>query len=122
MIRPLKVIANALTRGFHLIAHRGLPWPAVSAVNKLHLSSGLPTLLIWGDQDRIIPVAHGYAAHDALPDSRLEVLPGVGHFPHVESPTAVVDILDDFIATTGPHADLANRERDQDRGAASADV
>jgi pimeloyl-ACP methyl ester carboxylesterase len=83
---------------------------AVSAVNKLHLSSGLPTLLIWADQDRIIPVGHGYATHDALPDSRLEVLAGVGHFPHVESPTAVIEILDDFIATTAPHADLANRK------------
>jgi pimeloyl-ACP methyl ester carboxylesterase len=83
---------------------------AVSAVSKLHLSSGLPTLLIWGDQDRIIPVAHGYATHDALPDSRLEVLSGVGHFPHVESPTAVVEILDDFIATAAPHADLTNRK------------
>ncbi|MDT5328275.1 MAG: hypothetical protein QOF25_5427 [Mycobacterium sp.] len=83
---------------------------AVSAVNRLHLSSGLPTLLIWGDRDRIIPVAHGYAAHDALPGSRLEVLAGVGHFPHVESPTAVVDILDDFIATTTPNADQANRK------------
>ena len=31
---------------------------AVSALNKLHLSSGILTLLIWGDQDRIIPVAH----------------------------------------------------------------
>jgi pimeloyl-ACP methyl ester carboxylesterase len=61
-----------------------------------------PILLIWGDQDRIIPVAHGYAAHDAVAGSRLEVLAGVGHFPHVESPTAVVEILDDFIATTGP--------------------
>jgi hypothetical protein len=30
------------------------------------------------------------------------VLSGVGHFPHVESPTVVADILDDFIATTGP--------------------
>jgi pimeloyl-ACP methyl ester carboxylesterase len=48
-------------------------------------------------------------AHDALPDSRLEVLGGIGHFPHVECPTVVVEILDDFIATTGPHADLANR-------------
>jgi pimeloyl-ACP methyl ester carboxylesterase len=94
---------------------------AVSAVNKLHLSSGLPTLLIWGDQDRIIPVAHGYATHDALPDSRLEVLSGVGHFPHVESPTAVVDILDDFIATAAPSADLTNRKPDRDRGAASVD-
>ena len=83
---------------------------AVSAINKLHLSSGLPILLIWGDQDRIIPVAHGYATHAAVPGSRLEVLPGVGHFPHVESPTAVVQILDDFIATTGPSADVTNRK------------
>ena len=83
---------------------------AVSAVNKLHLSSGLPPSADLGDQDRIIPVAHGYAAHDAVPDSRLEVLPGVGHFPHVESPTAVVQILDDFIATTGRNADVTNRK------------
>jgi pimeloyl-ACP methyl ester carboxylesterase len=83
---------------------------AVSALSKMHLSYGLPTLLIWGEQDRIIPVAHGYAAHDAAPDSRLEVLAGVGHFPHVESPTAVVDILDDFIATTGRDVDLTNRK------------
>jgi pimeloyl-ACP methyl ester carboxylesterase len=37
------------------------------------------------------------------------VLAGVGHFPHVESPTAVVEILDDFIATTGWDAGLTNR-------------
>jgi pimeloyl-ACP methyl ester carboxylesterase len=83
---------------------------AVSAINKLHVSSGLPILLIWGDQDRVIPVAHGYATHAAVPGSRLEVLPGVGHFPHVESPTAVVQILDDFIATTGPSTDVTNRK------------
>jgi pimeloyl-ACP methyl ester carboxylesterase len=83
---------------------------AVSALGKIHVSHGLPTLLIWGEQDRIIPVAHGYAAHEAVPGSRLEVLAGVGHFPHVEAPTAVVDILDDFIATTGRDADLTNRK------------
>ncbi|WP_428342760.1 alpha/beta fold hydrolase [Mycobacterium sp.] len=77
---------------------------AVSALGKIHVSYGLPTLLIWGDQDRIIPVSHGYAAHEAVPGSRLEVLAGVGHFPHVESPKAVVDILDDFIATTDREA------------------
>jgi pimeloyl-ACP methyl ester carboxylesterase len=90
-----------------VVDHRG---QAVSATNKLHLSSGLPTLLIWGDQDRIIPVSHGYATHAAVPGSRLEVLPGVGHFPHVESPTAVVQIIDDFIATTDPGADVASRK------------
>jgi pimeloyl-ACP methyl ester carboxylesterase len=38
------------------------------------------------------------------------VLSGVGHFPHVESPAAVVEILDDFISTAAPHADLTNRK------------
>jgi pimeloyl-ACP methyl ester carboxylesterase len=75
---------------------------AVSAINKLHVAAGLPTLLIWGDRDAIIPVAHAYAAHDALEGSRLEVLEGVGHFPHVEAPMAVAEILEDFIASTTP--------------------
>lgn len=75
---------------------------AVSALNKLHVAAGLPSILIWGDQDRIIPVAHAYAAHDALDGSRLEVLKGVGHFPHAEAPTAVVEILEDFISSTTP--------------------
>jgi pimeloyl-ACP methyl ester carboxylesterase len=86
---------------------------AVSALGKIHVSQGLPTLLIWGEQDRIIPVAHGRAAHDAVPGSRLEVLPGVGHFPHVEAPAAVVDILDDFIATTGRDGELTRRQSGQ---------
>jgi pimeloyl-ACP methyl ester carboxylesterase len=38
------------------------------------------------------------------------VLAGVGHVPHVEAPTAVVDILDDFITTTGRDTDLTNRK------------
>jgi pimeloyl-ACP methyl ester carboxylesterase len=56
--------------------------------------------VIWGDQDRIIPVEHGRAVHEARPGSRLEVLEGVGHFPHVERPADVVDLIDDFIDTT----------------------
>ncbi len=75
---------------------------AVSALNKLHVAQDLPTVLIWGESDRIIPVAHAYAAHDAVPGSRLEVLEGVGHFPHVEAPMAVADILETFIASTTP--------------------
>jgi pimeloyl-ACP methyl ester carboxylesterase len=86
-----------------VVDHRG---QAVSALNKLHLTADLPTLLIWGDHDRIIPVAHAYAAHDALAGSRLEVLEGVGHFPHVEVPTAVTDILEDFIASTASQQNL----------------
>ena len=85
-----------------VVDHRG---QAVSALNRLHMAGELPTMVIWGDQDRIIPVDHGYAVHDARPGSRLEVLEGVGHFPHVERPSEVVDLIDDFIDTTSQPTD-----------------
>ncbi|MHA0288344.1 alpha/beta fold hydrolase [Mycobacterium sp. C3-094] len=73
---------------------------AVSALNRLYLTSELPTLVIWGDDDRIIPVEHGHALAELRPACRLEVLPGVGHFPHVEEPDAVIELIDDFIGAT----------------------
>ncbi|MFZ0833451.1 MAG: hypothetical protein WAM92_10265, partial [Mycobacterium sp.] len=79
-----------------VVDHRG---QAVCALNRLHMD--LPTMIVFGDQDRCIPVAHAYAAHSALPGSRLHVLPGVLHHPQVECPDTVVGLLDDFIATTG---------------------
>ncbi len=82
---------------------------AVSALNKLHLTGDIPTLLIWGDADRIIPVSHAYAARDALTGCRLEVLDGVGHFPHAEAPTAVAGILEDFMVATAGEPNLAVR-------------
>ncbi len=72
---------------------------AVSALNRLHVAT-MPVMVIWGDQDAIIPVEHAYSAHETRPDVRLEVLEGVGHFPQVERPMEVVELIDDFIATT----------------------
>jgi pimeloyl-ACP methyl ester carboxylesterase len=73
---------------------------AVSALNRLQLRAEMPTLAIWGEEDTIIPVDHAYAALEARPDCRLEVLPGVGHFAHVEAPVEVADLLDEFISST----------------------
>ena len=73
---------------------------SVSALNRLKLREGLPTLAIWGEQDTIIPVEHAYSALKARPDCRLEVLPGVGHFAQVEAPLEVAGLIDDFISTT----------------------
>jgi pimeloyl-ACP methyl ester carboxylesterase len=72
---------------------------AVSALNRLQLRAELPVMAIWGDRDSIIPVDHAYAAQQARTDSRLEVLPGVGHFAQVEAPMQVVELIEDFIAT-----------------------
>jgi pimeloyl-ACP methyl ester carboxylesterase len=77
----------------------------VSALDRLYLAESVPSLLVWGDSDPIIPVAHGLAAHDAMPGSRLEVLPGVGHFPQLERPVEFSRLLADFVAETEP-ADL----------------
>ncbi len=73
---------------------------SVSALNRLQLRADLPTLAIWGENDNIIPVDHAYAALEARPDCRLEVLPDVGHFAHVEAPGRVVDLVEDFIDST----------------------
>src|SRR3954447_7187982 len=73
---------------------------SVSALNRLNLRADMPTLAIWGEEDAIIPVDHAYSALEARPDCRVEVLPDVGHFAHVEAPIEVVDLIDDFITTT----------------------
>ena len=101
--RAYSSLADSQTRNAFLrtlrsvVDYRG---QAVSALNRLHLTSDLPTMAIWGDQDKIIPVQHAHAAHAARAGSRIEVLAGVGHFPQVERPSEVVDLIDDFIATT----------------------
>jgi pimeloyl-ACP methyl ester carboxylesterase len=78
---------------------------SVSALNRLRLRSEVPTLVICGERDQIIPVEHGYAVRAARPGSRLEVLAGLGHFPHVESPTEVASAIEEFIAASQDAAD-----------------
>ena len=75
---------------------------SVSATDRLYLASRVPTLIVWGRDDQLIPVSHAVATHDAIPGSRLEVFDGVGHFPHCEAPERFVDVLLDFIDTTAP--------------------
>src|SRR5262249_37740956 len=57
----------------------------VSAANRLGLAV-MPTLIVWGERDSIIPVRHGIAAHEAIPGSELVVFPGAGHMPHPADP------------------------------------
>ena len=84
----------------------------VSATDRLYLTSGLPTLIVWGDRDEIIPVHQGHATHAAMPRSRLEIFEGVGHFPHVERPERFVEVLVDFMETTAPAGVTPARWRD----------
>lgn len=56
----------------------------------------VPTLVVWGEQDQVMPVDNARALVDVQPSAKLVVLPGVGHLPQQESPDAVLcAILDD---------------------------
>ncbi len=57
----------------------------------------LPTLVLWGTADRVVPVAHGRAAAALLPAGQLQVLDGLGHVPHVEDPGRVASALRGFL-------------------------
>jgi len=75
---------------------------AVSAMDRLYLAAQMPSLIVWGRQDTVIPVSHAYAAHEAIPGSRLEIIEDAGHFPHVETPDEFLRVLVDFLETTEP--------------------
>ncbi len=74
----------------------------INASDRLYLAARVPTLIVWGDSDGIIPVEHGYEAHDQIDAGELVILEGVGHFPHVEAPEVFTDTLLDFLAATEP--------------------
>ncbi len=103
--RSYASLADDATRRAFLRSLRAVIDPrgqVVSASNRLHLAAEIPTLIVWGDADPIIPVEHAHAAHAAIPGSRLEIFEGVGHYPHCEAPERFVEVLTEFIESTVP--------------------
>jgi pimeloyl-ACP methyl ester carboxylesterase len=98
-----------------VIDHTG---QAVSAADRLYLTAELPTLVVWGARDSIIPVEHAHSAHRAMPGSRLEIFDDAGHYPHCEAPERFAETLLGFIESTEPAALTAHRWNDLLRNAA----
>src|SRR3954449_7475280 len=84
----------------------------VSARDRLYLAKEMPTLIMWGESDRIIPVHHGAEAHEAMPGSHFETFGGAGHFPHRDDPARFARALDDFIRSTEPAEITEERVRE----------
>jgi pimeloyl-ACP methyl ester carboxylesterase len=74
----------------------------IDATDKLYLAEAVPTLIMWGDEDPIIPARHGIRAHALMPGSRLRIFEGGGHFPHHDDPAGFATTLTEFVATTRP--------------------
>jgi pimeloyl-ACP methyl ester carboxylesterase len=90
------LVADALRWGPDALLRGGLY--ALGTDVRLHLEAiHVPTLVVWGEDDVLTPRRLAEEWRDAIPGARLAVLPGAGHVPMVESPSAFVAALFDFL-------------------------
>jgi len=73
-----------------------------SATNQIGLDrlkqiNDIPTLILWGAHDKVIPIEHSKLFNDSIDTSRLEIIDDVGHAPFAEKPDQVCKILKDFL-------------------------
>lgn len=60
----------------------------------------VPALILWGDEDRLIPLAAGRWLDEQLPNSELIVYQGIGHLPQEEAPQKTVSDVQDWLETS----------------------
>lgn len=75
---------------------------AITMLDRCYLTQGMPTLLVWGSRDAVIPTEHGQVAHAAMPGSRLEIFEGSGHFPFRTEPVRFLKVLEGFLEESAP--------------------
>jgi len=71
---------------------------SISAHDHLQGSLPVPTMIVWGSNDRMIPASHALSVAEQLPDCRVEIFEGAGHFPHLDDPDRFARVLRGFIA------------------------
>jgi pimeloyl-ACP methyl ester carboxylesterase len=99
--RGFTSLADADTRRAFLATTRGVIDPGgqtVTAHDHLPMAIEIPTLVVWGTRDRMIPAWHATTARQAIADSRVELFVGAGHFPHLDEPERFAEVLGDFMA------------------------
>ncbi len=74
----------------------------VSMTDRAYLARDMPTCVVWGSQDTVLPPMHAENARQVIPGARIEVIRGAGHFPHEQFPDRFASILIDFVRTTAP--------------------
>ena len=91
---PLKTAA-----GKHAIIHsaRQIMPEGIEALSERYKTIALPTLIVWCDHDRIVPLEVGLKLRRTLPNSTLKLVEGCGHMPQEEQPASTLELLKDFI-------------------------
>ncbi|MFJ7288480.1 alpha/beta fold hydrolase [Curtobacterium sp. NPDC098951] len=57
----------------------------------------VPTLVVFGESDRVVTPAYGRAVAAAIPGAEFRVVPAAGHLPHLENPDATWAVVDPFL-------------------------
>ncbi|MEL6486054.1 MAG: alpha/beta hydrolase [Pseudomonadota bacterium] len=78
------------------LARFALPYTPISASDIAAITA--PALIVWGDEDRLIPLAAGQWLDETLQDSTLKVYSGIGHLPHEEAPEATLEAVEEWLA------------------------
>lgn len=93
-----RIMADFHPIGFRLMASA----MAVADTRDLLPNIQVPTLLLWGDADRRAPISIGRQMRDAIPGSRLEIIPGAGHVSNLEAPARFDSAVRNFCSTVAP--------------------
>jgi pimeloyl-ACP methyl ester carboxylesterase len=72
------------------------PIPDKGLKKRIHRIAA-PTLLVWGEGDRLVPRAYAKEFAGRLADTRLEVVAGAGHAPHLEQPESTARVVQAFL-------------------------
>jgi pimeloyl-ACP methyl ester carboxylesterase len=73
---------------------------SISAHDHLASVDPIPTLVVWGSRDHMIPAWHALSAQRAVPDCRVELFEGAGHFPHLDDPDRFARVVREFVSST----------------------
>jgi pimeloyl-ACP methyl ester carboxylesterase len=90
ILRPLSA-----ADGHHSVLASGRNWSATRLERDAHLINQ-PTLIIWGDQDRVIRIENGYKLHNAILNSRFVILKNCGHVPQEEKSELFSELVAEF--------------------------
>jgi pimeloyl-ACP methyl ester carboxylesterase len=105
MRRVVDTLPDATSRAAFIRTLRAVvDWrgQVVTMLDRCYLVAGMPTLLMWGSRDAVLPVRHAHVAQAAMPGSRLEIFDGAGHFPFRSDPERFVKVLETFLNETSP--------------------
>lgn len=103
--RSFQTVADKGSREAFLASTRAVVGPrgqTVSAKQHFEKFDTMASLLVWGGKDRMIPASHADNIRREVPNSRVEIFSGAGHFPQLDEPDLFYRILDDFLTPTRP--------------------